>query len=80
MLQLERLETERTAGVLDFARGYLWHERPSERKSIESVASGCLAVAAGAQKPQCTRLYMRTSSTAQRDLEDFYSGGSRFRA
>ena len=34
-------------------------QKPQRRKSLLGVASGRLAVAAGAQDPQCTRLYMR---------------------
>jgi len=41
-------------------------QKPQRRKSLLGVASGRLAVAAGAQDPQCTRLYMRNPSTAGR--------------
>ena len=36
------------------------------RKSFETVATERLPVAAGAQDPQCTWLYMRNPSTAGR--------------
>ena len=39
---------------------------PGIESAAESVASAWLAVAAGAQEPQCTQLYMRIPSTAGR--------------
>ena len=38
----------------------------SDESAAESVASAWLAVAAGAQEPQCTPCYMRIPSTAGR--------------